>query len=308
MEEDEGVAEASNAQDIVWHYTTGKGLLGILESNSIWASNINLLNDATENIRAKQLIRDNVRKRIKLTGKTAKADYEAIINMMGKDVALKLALPQKEYKKRLRELLSQSVWSQFENNIFVACFSQRKDSLSQWRAYTTVGGSYAVGFKKSSLMKLHANPAGKQGKDFVRRQFRGVEYYSKKKHDDVFDSFAQTLILQWLLDDTEPEFWMSILIGDTAPFFKDQAFAEEREWRLVCSVNLDYSGLALRVGRSHLIPYIEVKLPEGLSSIQEIKVGPGPSVKLDILALESFRDAKHLSFGVTKSRIPFRNW
>jgi hypothetical protein len=43
---------------VLWHYTTQDGLLGIIETGSIHASNILYLNDATEYTYATRVIHD----------------------------------------------------------------------------------------------------------------------------------------------------------------------------------------------------------------------------------------------------------
>jgi hypothetical protein len=96
------------------------------------------------------------------------------------------------------------------------------------------------------------------------------------------------------------------LFSSESTFFKDSAFEEEHEWRLVCSGNIDYMGVKFRPGRSHLVPYITLPLED--VPIKEIIVGPGPSRDLDERALRNLIDARHYDFRVTRSDVPFRNW
>jgi hypothetical protein len=303
--DEHGELQPSGVPDAVWHYTTASGLLGILKDDCIWASSINFLNDATENRKAKQLLRDSVSKRI---DSASEADYNKIVEMLKQSEKNGRQITHEDYNEQLRKLLSSKVWDQSEDNVFVTCFSKKKDSLSQWRAYTAVGGSYAIGFETKSLMKLYAYPDGKQGHDFVRRRFSSVEYYSPDVHDSVFDSIAQALIVQSLQGPNGGETWIDILLGDTSPFFKDEAFREEEEWRLVCSGNISYVGLQFRPGRSHLVPYIAVSLVDIPDAIKAIIVGPGPNVDLDVRAIRDLVDARCMNMEVTKSKIPFRNW
>jgi hypothetical protein len=177
------------------------------------------------------------------------------------------------------------------------------------RAYTGVGGSYAIGFSREQLTKLTAYPTqDKMSKSFIRTHFVKLEYYNAKLHDSVFDSLGDALITQSLRQPPDIEFWIQTLVKDSAPKFKDTSFEEEHEWRLICRGNLDYMGVKFRPGRSHLVPYIEVSLANLSGVIKEIMVGPGPNKDLDVLALETMVKSQHQQFKVSSSKTPFRNW
>jgi hypothetical protein len=40
--------QKTTSKDLLWHYTTPEGLTGIIESNSLWATDVFYLNDLTE--------------------------------------------------------------------------------------------------------------------------------------------------------------------------------------------------------------------------------------------------------------------
>jgi len=48
--------------DIIFHYTSLEGLLGIIKSKSIWATNVFYLNDASELNYSRKLFIDQLRK------------------------------------------------------------------------------------------------------------------------------------------------------------------------------------------------------------------------------------------------------
>jgi hypothetical protein len=64
--------------------------------------------------------------------------------------------------------------------------------------------------------------------------------------------------------------------------------------------------IRFRSGLSHVIPYIEV--PIARETIKQIVVGPGPSPTLNIYSIEIMRKERGLTFEVTPSNVPFRNW
>jgi hypothetical protein len=52
------VAGIPRQQDLLYHYTDAGGLMGILESQRLWASNAAYLNDPTELLHARSVYRE----------------------------------------------------------------------------------------------------------------------------------------------------------------------------------------------------------------------------------------------------------
>src|ERR1700681_656381 len=50
---------------LLYHYTTQDGILGIVKSKEIWATHHQCLNDQREYLHAKELVRDEIVKRLK---------------------------------------------------------------------------------------------------------------------------------------------------------------------------------------------------------------------------------------------------
>lgn len=99
---------------LLHHYTSGHGLLGIFEHGEIWATNVHSLNDTREFAHSIELAKSAIRSEISESidrNKLAVAD--AIISHL-------------ESSSRI--------------SIYVTCFSEVMDSLSQWRGYISVGG------------------------------------------------------------------------------------------------------------------------------------------------------------------------
>jgi hypothetical protein len=260
--------------ELLWHYTNAAGLIGILdpEHNEIWASNIDFMNDATENNRLREILAERVR---------SKQTSESRISSVAPDAG-----------KLVRDLFGDS------RQLFVTCFSECRDSLSQWRAY----GGFAIGFDKEALSQFHNDPPIKLGKGEQRRYFGPVHYYSETDDEDLIDCLAQGII-----DNVDShDFWNELKW--LTPRFKDRSFSEEKEWRLICTGNVDRIGVQFRAGFSALIPYIPVKLQDISYPIQEIIVGPGPSSALNEKALNLLIDSRHAFFKVSKTTVPFRNW
>src|SRR5882724_4204960 len=96
--------------EMLYHYTSQEGLIGILNSRCIWASKVHYMNDSKEFSMALDLARTELNRRLE----TERDGY---------------------VRFRLKDFLYQI--GTIENiNICVCSFSRRDDSLSQWRAYS----------------------------------------------------------------------------------------------------------------------------------------------------------------------------
>jgi hypothetical protein len=298
-----------NVPDVVWHYTSADGLLGILKDGEIFASDLRFLNDKTENAKMLQLIGERLDERV-VCGTHDEFVVECVKNALADTKADAVehlpALLAADIVK-LQELLRKDAARQ----VFVSCFSAEKDSLSQWRAYSG-GNGYCIGFSTDVLSGL----AHKTVEDHAKAKLRGeplcrfeVMRYVPDDNREAVDSLINAMLAhKWAF----PAFsgWPTIVLEQFAPFVKDESFREEKEWRLAYTVFLPKRlEIEFRRGRSHLIPFVRVKLRERSPTfIQEIMVGPGPSSDLDMLALQNMVHAKDLPIKITKSAIPFRNW
>ena len=106
------------APDILYHYTNIKGLLGIVNSSSIWATSLLYLNDTLE--------------------------YSYAFEMMLQEAKI--------YKE-----IYDNIFRYRRSDIFVCSFSKEKDLLSQWRAYASNTGGFSIGFRSSALQLLAKN-------------------------------------------------------------------------------------------------------------------------------------------------------
>lgn len=113
------------------HYTNQRGLLGIMGSESLWATNIKFLNDEYEFQHALDLIKDIIQKS---NMKMGYPDYD----VYEKYVA--------ELKKQLESLNSYK-----SESIFTLSFSEETDLLSQWRGYCPENNGYCIIFDVATL-------------------------------------------------------------------------------------------------------------------------------------------------------------
>jgi hypothetical protein len=120
---------------LLHHYTSGTGLLGIFDSDSIWATLIHSLNDAKEFAHAIDVAQGHL---FMLRRNSTDDTINALI-----------------------ETVSESIERISSRAIYVACFSAQEDSLSQWRGYCPPGFGYSLGLFGEELRRIAA-PQGFQ--------------------------------------------------------------------------------------------------------------------------------------------------
>lgn len=276
---------------ILYHYTTARGLLGMLETNRLWATNSRFMNDPTEIEYATQLVRD---------------------------VALKQI--QREDSKRLERLKRDicRVVEQYDKlaKVYVACFCTRGDLLSQWRGYGAVGGGYSVGLLAEHLGKLQLEPA-----DFAKPKplLRKVIYERE---------IQEGLVKEWvkLMCDSKNNrgqyfhnvwFNFCLFLSECLNCFKDPAYEEEDEWRVIQHgrVNgIDVVTASFRENAGRIVPYYVLDFTKtkgahkGRLPIEEVRCGPTLEPKTTLRALEQLCTSHGYAsppLVIKKSAIPF---
>jgi len=228
-------------KDMLFHYTSAAGLVGILQSHTVWATHVYFLNDWNECDRAIGHATHLIQKRLAGPSGPVAALADAIDN-------------------ELQNFPTQP-------HVCIFSLSAARDLLSQWRAYGASGG-YCLGFWTSTFVR----PFARAGYAFGHCLYKDRQQLSAVSR--LFSHFVQQA-------DTEPrpdrrtlrnlakQFWLAVM--HLAPFFKDRSFLEENEWRLV-SPAMAPADLKFRVGSGKVIPYAEA--PFKISSLREIIIGP----------------------------------
>ena len=256
---------ASSYPNTLFHYTSLDGFRGILESSIIWATSIHHLNDASE--------------------------YRYTLDLLEREVFSKTpGTPEFAFSAQCRVY----VGGPLAVTVYITAFSQEKDQLSQWRAYSG-GFGICLGFNREAL----SGCAGNQG---------------YRLEVCIYDRASQVAILQKLFSSalaaSPPDvkaFGRAFL--RVAPTFKAPSFSEEVEWRLISLIPAS-GALRFRTGKSMLVPYREVVLPQGHSSpIESVVIGPTPHPDAAGIAVALMLAARELgSRPIWLSDIPYRSW
>jgi hypothetical protein len=224
----------------VYHYTDAAGLLGILDSGALWATDYRYLNDSSE-----------LRYIFDLAGQAAESQLRS-----GDHSPLTQAF---------LEYVSTSSPPYGDTVYYLCCFSESDNSLSQWRAYGGRQG-FSIGFPGDIVFKpdLMGVPA-RQGQTAAITLLK-VDYRIER-HTEYATSLIQELIR--LCEGAHMQSYAdaALAISHVTPFyfgqlerasyrFKHPDFSDEREWRLVSwGEQTEY----FRVGTT-LTPYAKFRL------------------------------------------------
>ena len=262
--------------NVLYHYTNREGLVSILNSWEIWATKIQYLNDTSEFDLALRLARNY------LAEKEPGASEEE----------------KESIKTGLREIDSIK-----QINVFVSSFSEKRDSLSQWRGYGSGNASYSIGFRSGMLKGIAKR------NDFLLAKC----VYDEQEHKQIYAP-----MWEWALADVQrltrsgrhSNFLTQLM--RIAPLLKNKHFRDESEWRIISgAISASHAKFDFHTGASMIIPHFKCSLGlvDGFKRVDEIVVGPCPHMDLAedaVLMLCFKRKINHRAIG--RSEIPDRNW
>ncbi|HVM76461.1 MAG TPA: DUF2971 domain-containing protein [Candidatus Saccharimonadales bacterium] len=252
---------------ILYHYTDARGLDGILKGNSLWASAAYFLNDSSEIEYGCQILLNELRTWLEP-------------NRENKCFTAQVLRGINELFGNVGSRLSRSI------NIYVACFCEQGNLLSQWRAYGQ-GGGYAIGFRSPLDATMRSNgPHTLRLSKVIYDKLRQTERVGTLLRDAILavnEAFGDQQVDDLnLLGDTV---WMiQELILDEIVRFKHPAFLDEREWRLVArfdprttigpAENINEPFFHFRNSNGYMIPYIVLKPTAARLPVVSIRFGP----------------------------------
>jgi Protein of unknown function (DUF2971) len=276
---------------LVHHYTKATGLVGIIGSGRVWATMLQYLNDNQEYLYIYKQAVDYLDRMVDLKQPVEKHP----------DLALAI---QKDLLHGKPEVPLGG-----QAHRFVVSFSEASDDLSQWRAYGQLGGAYALRFSARGLFDLAQQAS--DGWRFVKCRYGEGAY-----HVEVLTALHETFANYDTGETQDPGSAVTALrekLARLAPTVKHEAFAAEREWRLISppiSVLMDLDRVKYREGLATLIPYVHFDLPlaeEGASgSLLGVTVGPGPSPHYGLQSTLGLMATRGIHASVTPSAAPYR--
>lgn len=283
----------------LYHYTSSRGLVGIIENRELWFSDVRFLNDSQEFKHFCDMVENSIR--------SQSAKYrQSWIERGCKDVF---------FDAMVRNLCSgcrsdsMFQWASKYGHPFVFSLSGERDSLSQWRAYGN--GEYCIGFdieklcriRDFSLLKIdYSEPRGQTSLSGM------IDWFFEKHFQDIrSDGSIDPEVFYSGLDDM-----LSKSKADDFLRNKDAAFKSENESRLVVYKSINDEQVFFDPTGRCPIPRIKVKSINGqdaiLDAIVEIICGPGADIERSEAAIRLMgqRTTQH-SFIVTSSKVPYRS-
>jgi hypothetical protein len=291
----------------LWHYTSIDAFVSIVRSKSLWASHFAYLNDASELSHILKPLHAHLRDAARSAGSTLE-DTEALIAEIGGRLCPTMPTKASDEEHGLLTQTHPYIPT------FLCAFSEARDQLSQWRAYAGRQG-VAIGFDPSLF------PAASSDWPFILLQCSYDDSGLQKKLPAVKHRLESRLHTWRSLTPKDQarvawEIWMDLEMECAR--FKNPAFIEEREWRLVSrGINLwDRKtewfvdpGVDAHTTTRGLVPHVSVNLSLAGSclGIADVVVGPSVDAHLQRDAVRLFLQRHGLrETQVGISGIPFR--
>jgi hypothetical protein len=270
----------------LYHYTSEEGLLGILVSNRVWASDVRYANDTSELVYADQVVKDELERLLRQRSISPAvqrflSDYSSRGNI---------------FSPRLR--------------VFAFCVCEAFDRLSQWREYAVKGAGYAIGFASAEIAQVRLVDDPPQGAAGYRT-FQKVIYEPGQQHDLVRRILVGCATVAERHPPQSGRVWLrlNMLLSHFRLFIKDFGFHEENEWRAVAAIYEDNTGAIKRRTNSNgeAIPYVEAVFPG--SSVDDrlpiAEIMRGPNARLGQEELDQLvRESGFPGVEITRSYIP----
>jgi hypothetical protein len=271
----------------LYHYTSQDGLIGIISSNTLWASNVLYLNDSSEFAHGIEVARE-------------------CINTVAKSVSCEATERLLQLAPSLLDLSALTQGREF----FACCFCENPDLLSQWRGYADFVGGYAIGLDVNEMRKsVIAQQAALFPLDYG---FNGNQELLRSDLELLSDALASCVeqspehiekFVSAALEELE------LLLQFRVFSLKHPGFAEEREWRVLANfATNDLQNVRFRQGRHTLIPYVALQLgPDGKLPISHVVHGPAANPQLASRSIELLLETYGFSgVSVSGSSIPLR--
>jgi len=312
----------------LYHYTTWEGLLGILQTQTLWATHYRFLNDYSELVLFRDKLIDSLvpiaKEKYRLLSEQSK-DYQKFIDQMGglvqvaRDHAAEFV--DGAYKATGNEFYITSFCEEGKNN-----YVNSNGLLSQWRGYGA-GGGIALVFNTQKLEEI------------LKKEDERYSYHKGHLADVIYSDDEDNIELSSNLTDFAAFFeecLHNMMLGkQEAPdgtkafpafiegisLYKHHSFKEENEVRIVCLLmiqNEENLRLAKKGGSTlkpekerkfrtkngKLIPYIELfNSTDIVLPIERIIVGPHKEKDSRASALRVM--LRNMNIEITVSDIPY---
>jgi len=276
---------SSQPSSTLYHYTSLSGMMGIVEKRNFWASDIRYLNDSEELTHIESWLQGEIIERVQQSN-----TFQEVLM---------------QFREWLRERLN------YGPMVFVGCFTENGNLLSQWRGYCPHGQGVSIGFDPTKLVKrasLNSFAIGKciydrvTKSELAKKVIDAVISASQKSGES--DKYHPSQSYYAIFAE------MELQLLRIAALIKAESFKEEAEWRLVSQPLSSYvePEIKFREGSSMLIPYMELPLVDDNKKIEmeHIFVGPTPTMNLSVDSVRRYLSREAVCPTISNCGIPYR--
>jgi Protein of unknown function (DUF2971) len=313
MEEEEPPQADSlmKPEGLLYHYTTQDGLLGIIEKQEFWATDVRFLNDTRE-------FEDGLRTAIEMSTQcSADAGEDGRKTVFYFEEVLRHSFLR-------RPIYSVSFAGPLKSGeTLFSSIDDPGDRLNMWRGYSGRGIAYSIGLSQ------HGWATNIEGVDLQE-----CSYLKETKEEyltEALNKFGELLNACYAIgkealrdgastEDTNQNLrqHLDAKLDEIIPDVKAQvaackheSFWEEREWRLTVAPEPNGEGVFYTSSRFGITPRVRVHLRgmDGLLPIKRIVVGPCPHMPEALESLKGLLIRNGYShMELSPSKIPYRNW
>lgn len=320
-----GSMAGATKSTIVYHYTSPESFLSIVQGKSVRFSDLRYMNDKSESFffvkRLLEFCDENKEKHqhfIEVVNELIKGnDYNEIKRLEIQDIRYK-DFPGLRMEKQRN---------------FIFCTSNDADSLNMWNYYASSGKytGYNIGFSVPKFLKTFDTDQDGALDSFLI--YYGNVLYKKKQQFEAIEELAKA-VESFIAKKPDKQSIQRAAISVRGyielrgPFFKDESFRSENEFRFLFSIaekriphNEDaskkYFGQHNRelqedfcVKNGLIVPFIKVSIPE--RSISRITMAPMTEYEIakssikELLNVKGLKGINDTEIPIYKSKIPIR--
>jgi hypothetical protein len=308
----------SARDDALFHYTSASGLIGIIESKTLWSTAYYCANDEQELAAERGVLAELFRSYIQELERKGDARIQ---------IFYKRGIDPFEYAHSLENLIINLALSSFIPYITCFCRTNLENDylhglLSQWRGYGQDGG-YALQFSRGKLNKFLAEINSVYCDLYDVSYERQSNFFETmlEQRDAFLQAFDEQLKLLALPMDFRNREWENPLLKlpngaleslmNFLIYRKNEHFSEERECRMsvVLPTRSDEVARAVKFFNRNglLVPYVAITAEKSniLSALEWIIIGPGPRLNARFDSVTSLVQQHNLEAKIRVSQIPF---
>lgn len=236
---------------------------GVIENNNLWATHWAFLNDAKELTKGIE------------TAKQIIADMKQLKNPESRTLCLKIL------EKFVKGLTQKEIFSII--NVYVLCFSERKDNLNMWRGYGDGYNSIVIDYKTADFEMDEKNTGifliGKINYNEDEQKKMMLMYLTQ--YCELLEFICQKFPSQ---KENAVKYMLGYFIVGTVVlslFMKEKYWSEEKEWRFIF-LNPNDDLLDFRATDKGFVPFIKVPIfkHNAIQSINKVRLPKSQNFEL----------------------------